>query len=388
MSAFAFSLHMFNTSSFIFSHYSILIDSARENELILDENDTCEHFLQVPRFDDSVVENLCKEAINTLMYSDNVPTICSDDTMVIGDIHGNLRDLLRLLKIAESHKNVIFLGDYVNRGEFSLECCTLLFTLLVLYPNKYTLLRGNHEFMSVNSNCNDMNMSNKAMIFINEVFSYLPIACILETKNKRYLCVHGGITNSVHSIEQISSIPRPLKSFENSQLAYKIVWADPGEMIGGILETKRGFIAYSKSDVAQFLKKNKFDKIIRAHEYVEKGIEIVFEGNVITVFSSSNYIGKHNSAAYLIITGQGCFGNRISYMPQLRRLCTPFVDIKQSNINHISDCLAIKLKVPAKACSIIPSGPRLKSLFVQKSSSMRRSEKKISTFLCNSNIKY
>lgn len=93
--------------------------------------------------------NLCLDAKNVFKQEKNVLEI-EGDVIIVGDIHGSLHDLLRILNYVESNPcKVIFLGDYVDRGCFSLECITLLFSLKIKFPNKYYLLRGNHEFDSL-----------------------------------------------------------------------------------------------------------------------------------------------------------------------------------------------------------------------------------------------
>lgn len=104
----------------------------------------------IPSFDELLLKNLCDDAKKVFLNEYNVLKI-EGDVIVVGDIHGSYHDLLRILNFTESHTNfkVIFLGDYVDRGCFSLECITLLFSLKIKFPYKYFLLRGNHEFDSL-----------------------------------------------------------------------------------------------------------------------------------------------------------------------------------------------------------------------------------------------
>ena len=69
-------------------------------------------------------------------------------TVVIGDIHGQFFDMIHMFEKVIDRRfpncNLLFLGDYVDRGRDSIETFLMLLALKVRYKNRITLLRGNH----------------------------------------------------------------------------------------------------------------------------------------------------------------------------------------------------------------------------------------------------
>ncbi|XP_020396920.1 serine/threonine-protein phosphatase PP1 isozyme 1 [Zea mays] len=102
------------------------------------------------------VRALCEKAKEILMEESNVQPVKSPVT-ICGDIHGQFHDLAELFRIGGKcpDTNYLFMGDYVDRGYYSIETVTLLVALKVRYPQRITILRGNHEsrllkFSSIN----------------------------------------------------------------------------------------------------------------------------------------------------------------------------------------------------------------------------------------------
>lgn len=92
------------------------------------------------------VKWLCAKAREVLALESNLQRVQPPVT-ICGDIHGQFFDLLELFKVGGDvpATNYVFMGDYVDRGKHSVKTILLLFALKVRYPDRITLLRGNHE---------------------------------------------------------------------------------------------------------------------------------------------------------------------------------------------------------------------------------------------------
>jgi serine/threonine-protein phosphatase PP1 catalytic subunit len=227
---------------------------------------------------------------------------------ICGDIHGQYSDLLRLFEYGgfPPEANYLFLGDYVDRGKQSLETICLLLAYKVKYPENFFLLRGNHECASINriygfyDECKRRYNIRLWKIFT-DCFNCLPVAALIDEK---ILCMHGGLSPELKSLEQIKRIPRPT-DVPDAGLLCDLLWADPDKEIAGWGENDRGVsYTFGQDSVTEFLAKHDLDLVCRAHQVVEDGYEFFAKRQLVTIFSAPNYCGEFDNAGAMMSVDQ------------------------------------------------------------------------------------
>jgi serine/threonine-protein phosphatase PP1 catalytic subunit len=229
---------------------------------------------------------------------------------VIGDIHGSLTSLLKIYKKIEekSPEVVIFLGDLVDRGPKQLECFLLVLILKILQPQKFYLLKGNHETLEMNQRYgffqDFLGKFNKSEDFneILDLYRVLPLCALINTS---ILCLHGGIPQDFEILNKLKNVKtKELDSYHNklSQNLTEIMWNDPKAGLEGFSESFRGYgIKFFGENVFEaFLKKNGLKFVIRSHECFPEGYRWFFRKRLLSIFSSANYRGP-NPASYAVI---------------------------------------------------------------------------------------
>mmetsp|Transcript_126451 Transcript_126451/g.219235 ORF Transcript_126451/g.219235 Transcript_126451/m.219235 type:complete len:603 (+) Transcript_126451:3-1811(+) len=223
---------------------------------------------------------------------------------VLGDIHGQFSDLLCMLEMGgmPPQANYLLLGDYVDRGQQSLETIVLLLAIKLKYPENFFLLRGNHECASVNrtygfyDECKrryNLKMWKK----FTDLFNCLPVAALI---NSRIFCCHGGLSPELNSFKDVNRLQRPV-DVPDEGLLCDLLWADPDKNFDGWNENDRGVsYVFGPDVVASFTKEHDLDLIVRAHQVVEDGYEFFADRKVVTVFSAPNYLGEFDNDAAML----------------------------------------------------------------------------------------
>mmetsp|Transcript_35609 Transcript_35609/g.61601 ORF Transcript_35609/g.61601 Transcript_35609/m.61601 type:complete len:900 (+) Transcript_35609:141-2840(+) len=236
---------------------------------------------------------------------------------VVGDIHGQLQDLFSIFTInglPGPDNEYLFNGDFVDRGHYGAECCWSLFCFKLLFPNAVRLNRGNHE----------SRQQNRLMGFEEEilgkypgpygrillqqfhgVMDQVPLCALIQEK---IFVVHGGLfPHDGVTLDHIRGMSRkrepPIHSpaFED-QLFEAMLWSDPRPIQGRQLSTRGAGVEFGQDVTHEFLRTNHMALVIRSHECVREGFELLHAGRLITLFSASRYCGlQTNKGAFLTI---------------------------------------------------------------------------------------
>ena len=148
-----------------------------------------EQLMKCEYIKESEVKALCDRAKEILSNEENVVKIESPLT-ICGDIHGQFYDLMELFRVGGEcpETNYLFMGDFVDRGFYSVETFLLLLALKVRYPDRITLIRGNHESRQITQvygfydECLRKYGSVNVWRYCTDIFDYLALAAMIDDK--------------------------------------------------------------------------------------------------------------------------------------------------------------------------------------------------------------
>lgn len=259
--------------------------------------------------------NFVLENVNCLLANESALLELHPPITIVGDIHGQFHDLLRIFDECgyPPKTSYLFLGDYVDRGFRSVETMILLFCYKILYPQNIYLLRGNHEFEGVNSNYGFISeifreyQSTGIWQKFNEVFGFLSFAALIDEK---ILCMHGGISPHLTNLQQIKDIKKPVGEdafFDKNQyiegIIPDLVWAESDPKIELWRVGDNGMsVCFGLKPLEEFIKKTDLKMICRGHQVAMEGTEFPFFPNktFLTIFSAPKYRMLYNNKAAVV----------------------------------------------------------------------------------------
>nr|CAD7600204.1 unnamed protein product [Timema genevievae] len=249
------------------------------------------------------LKKLCDMVCDLLLEESNIQPVSTPVT-VCGDIHGQFYDLEELFRNGGPvpDTNYIFMGDFVDRGYYSLETFTRLLTLKAKWSDRITLLRGNHESRQITQvygfydECQNKYGNANAWKYCCGVFDLLTVAALID---EQVLCVHGGLSPDIRTLDHIRIIER------NQEIPHKgafcdLVWSDPEDVETWAVSPRGAGWLFGAKVTHEFLQINSLNLICRAHQLVHEGYKYMFDDKLVTVWSAPNYCYRCGNIASIL----------------------------------------------------------------------------------------
>ena len=272
----------------------------------------------------------------TAKYKNMICMIENEKELYIaGDIHADFISLTQIFKKTGFYDDyinidILFLGDYVDRGKNRLNVINLLVTLEFLLPQNIWLLKGNHELFVKDENnlikspmmgsennisyfFTFLNMLSKHQEYKNsfpkyfiesyaDYFDNLPIVGLLNFEEIKIMAVHGGLPRPSLNIDNYyenknlnSYLDKNTKDFVGMTMQNSFLWSDPYDKAhDGFRYTSNSRFQFNQNHFIAFSKQYGVDLLLRAHEAQNDGYKTYFDGRLISVFSTGGKDLKGN----------------------------------------------------------------------------------------------
>lgn len=303
----------------------------------------------IPVFDEKDVLSLCNEVKDIIKIQ---PPVIQrkPGVIIVGDLHGNFLNLLQILAIhgLPPTQNYIFLGNYVNFGEFSLEVLIFLFSLYYLFPSQVTLLRGSNEFYpskgprTLASSIEFSYGPNSSLksVFL-DIFTYMPLAAMISNN---VICSRSSLFSRYNTIQEIfhETMPVPCVNDQNQLFLSGLANVIPSE---DILE--------------EFMENNELDFVIFGGKNSSEGVEKFLDDRCFAL-SSDSYMGYGGIINY--VGNQPPFSIILTTDSMLLRETALF-----QHVRPVSN-----QKIRPTICSVVPDRKQPLPTVVMKKSNMVR----------------
>jgi len=268
------------------------------------------------------VLQLCDRARAVLGEESNVHSVRAPVT-VVGDIHGQFHDMLELFRMggAAPDTNLLFLGDYVDRGYYSVETVTMVVALKVRWPERVTIIRGNHESRQITQvygfydECLRKYGSATVWKAFTDLFDFMPLTACVEGQ---IFCPHGGLSPSIDSLDDVRKIDR-FQEVPHEGPVCDLVWSDPDERTGWGISPRGAGYTFGQDITEQFNHINGLSLIARAHQLVMEGYSWSHDKALVTIFSAPNYCYRCGNQAAIMEVDDAINSTFLQFEPAPRR---------------------------------------------------------------------
>ncbi|QUC21918.1 uncharacterized protein UV8b_06159 [Ustilaginoidea virens] len=227
----------------------------------------------------------------------------ADTCLPAGSRPGSSLSGPNVTSVQSAETRFIFLGDFVDRGYFSLETFTLLMCLKAKYPDRIILVRGNHESRQITQvygfyeECQQKYGNASVWKACCHVFDFLVLAAIVDGE---VLCVHGGLSPEIRTIDQIRVVARA-QEIPHEGAFCDLVWSDPEDIATWAISPRGAGWLFGDKVANEFNHVNGLKLIARAHQLVNEGYKYHFaEASVVTVWSAPNYCYRCGNVASIM----------------------------------------------------------------------------------------
>jgi serine/threonine-protein phosphatase 2A catalytic subunit len=268
------------------------------------------------------VKLLTELARERLLQESNVQPVPAPVT-VCGDIHGQWHDLMELFRIGgpAPDTNYLFMGDYVDRGYYSVETVSLLVCLKVRYPDRVFVLRGNHESRQITQvygfydECVRKYGSANVWKLFTDLFDYFPLTAVVENS---IFCLHGGLSPSIDTLDHVRQLDR-VQEVPHEGPMCDLLWSDPDDRSGWGISPRGAGFTFGADISAAFNHRNGLSTVARAHQLVMEGYNWSHEGSVVTIFSAPNYCYRCGNQAAILEVDEQMNNQFLQFDPAPRR---------------------------------------------------------------------